>query len=180
MIQFSTFASFLRPVKKYILNPVFWIILVVSCNSSEPAVFEKINISETGDFRGIALRSTPEEVKKTERVSPGNEEGDYLFYEIPLGKNKEYYTVGYSFNEKGLYEILLDVYLDKPEEALQLFQDMKENFRLRYGSPVQEDETTVVWTMKGERSEEVEVTLSDESASYNSGKLSVSFYDLAY
>lgn len=168
-------------MKKYILNPVFWIFLfTVSCQSSGKSVFEKINTSEAGDFRGITIRSSIEEVKKKESVAPGNEESDYLFYEIPLDKKNEYYTLGYSFNEKGLYEILLDVYLDKPEDALQLFQDMKENFKSRYGNPEQEDETTVVWTIKSEKSEEVEITLSDESASYNSGKLSVSFYDLAY
>lgn len=181
LIQFSTFAAFIQPVKKHLLNSVFWSsLLIISCNSSEKPVFEKINSSEDGDFRGVFIRSSIDEVKKQEGVPPSNEESDYLYYEIPLGKNEEYYTLGYSFNEKGLYEILLDVYLDKPEDALQLFQDLKEKFTSRYGNPEQEDEATIVWTFTSGKSEEVELTLTDESASYNSGKLSVSFYDLAY
>ena len=168
-------------MKKYLslLHPVIFLFLV-GCHSSSDSVFEKILISESGDFRGVSIRSFAEEVKQIESIPPKNPESDYLFYEFPLDGNEEFYTVGYSFNEKGLYEILLDVNLAQTQDALQLFKDLKENFELRYGNPKQEDETTVVWTIKSKKSEEVEVTLSDESASYNSGKISVSFYDLAY
>lgn len=158
----------------------FFSLLVFSCKQSDTAVFEKINVSSAGDFRGVTIRSAPAEVKKAEGILPKNEEDDYLFYEISLSDHEEYYTVGYSFNEKGLYEILLDVYLEKPDEALQLFADLKANFVSRYGAPVQEDDQTLVWTIKTSQSDEVEVTLSDESQSYNSGKISVSFYDLSY
>ena len=158
---------------------LFFSLSIVSCHSPGVSVFEKINIPG-GDFRGVSIRSSPEEVKQKEAIPPKNEETDYLFYEISLNSDNEYFTVGYSFNEKGVYEILLDVNLEKPENALQLFQELNENFRLRFGVPVQEDETTIVWTFKSERSEDVEVTLSDESDNDNAGKISVSFYDLAY
>lgn len=168
-------------MQKYLLHPVICIfLLTLSCNAPSATVFEKIRTSEKGDFRGVFIRSSLEEVKQTEAIPPKNEESDYLYYEIPLDGNEEYYTVGYSFNEKGLYEILLDVNLAKTDDALQLFNDLKENFQSRFGNPKQEDETTIVWTINTEKSEEVELTLSDESANYNSGKISVSFYDLAY
>lgn len=162
--------------------PLYFFLLFFSfCkNSPEKSVFEKINTSEKGDFRGIFIRSSIAEVKQTEKNIPKNAEDDYLFYEIPISENEEYYTLGYSFNEKGLYEILSDIYLKKPDDALKLFQQIKENFQTRFGNPQQEDDRTVVWTIKTEKSNEVEVTLSDESENYDSGKISISFYDLAY
>lgn len=168
-------------MKKILANPVFLLFtFLLACNAVSDSVYTKINPSQKGDFRNVFIRSSLEEVKKAESIPPKNEESDYLFYEIPLGEKDNYFTVGYSFNEKGLYEILLDVNLLKTEDALQLFMDIKEDLKLRYGNPRQEDETTLVWTIKTEKSEEVEITLTDESASYETGKISLSFYDLSY
>lgn len=158
---------------------MFFGVVIFSCHSVDESVYKKINVAG-GDFRGVCIRSSPEEVKQKENTPPKNEEADFLFYEFPLNGNDEFFTVGYSFNEKGVYEILLDVNLSKPEDALGLFQSFSADFRSRYGEPRQEDESTVVWTIKSERSEEVELTLSDESDSDNAGKISVSLYDMAY
>ncbi len=151
-----------------------------SCNSQPDKNYENIFSREEGDLRGISIRSSLEEVKMGESASPKNEESDYLFYEFKLPQQEENFTLGYSFNTKGLYEILLDVNLKKPEDALALYLRIKENFTTRFGNPEQEDESSLVWTIKGKNSEEVEVTLSDESEGSGSGKISVSFYDLAY
>ncbi len=68
-----------------------------------------------------------------------------IYYcQIPLSAKDDYYTVGYSFNDKGLYEILLDVNLTSTENALQLFQEINRDFQARFGKPEQEDESTVV------------------------------------
>ena len=67
-------------------------------------------ISDSGLFRNVSISSTLEEVKATEKVNPTNEQEGYLYYEYPLPNNNKY-TLTYSFDDKGLYEIQADIFI---------------------------------------------------------------------
>lgn len=151
----------------------------ISCNTDGESLFDQVVGSKKGHFRGHSIGANIEEVKKGEKEEPKDWEEDYLYYDIELNEY-ETYTLSYSFDEKGLYEIQIDVYLDKIETASELFKTFKTHFTKKYGISEEEDLRYGLWVLKSEMSDEIEITLVDESLDYDYAKVSISFYDYDY
>jgi len=155
------------------------IFFLASCGSGDTPTFDSIIKSEEGHFRGIEIGASLDEVKKSESVKPQDEEEDYLYYDIELGADDSY-AISYSFDEKGLYEIQVDVFFEQPQSAVDLFSKFRTYFGEKYGSSKEEDDGYATWLTTSSVSDEIEISLIDESAGYDYGKISITFYDLDY
>lgn len=153
---------------------------IASCGGGGgTSVFDSIIKSKIGHFRGVEIGAALDEVKKSESDKPQDEEDDYLYYDIALN-GEDSYAISYSFDEKGLYEIQVDVFLEKPQAATDLFSEFRTYFGEKYGSVKEEDDGYASWLITSDISEEIEISLIDESEGYDYGKISITFYDLDY
>jgi hypothetical protein len=136
-----------------------------------------IIVNDSALFHGIDLGMNPQEIKKnlspTDSVSM--EEADYLFCEGKLGTQKEY-TYECSFNEKGLFDLTLDLYLKDEENATVLLTDFRTYFNKKYGPPL-DSLPYYIWEISGKHPAILEL---EEEADYGYGKLRISFYDQAF
>jgi len=143
--------------------------------SPKPDFMQQIIKDSTSFFRGIDLDMTLAAVKSKEDTIPSEEEGDYLFYEVKVDSSNSY-TISYSFDDKGLSEVQVDIFIDNEKKAADLYTGFKNYFDRKLGQGDSKNGFTT-WIKKEEQqSGEREVELLDESGDYNYGKLSLSFY----
>jgi hypothetical protein len=137
-------------------------------------VMKKILLSDAGLFRGTNIGMPLTQVKALEKGAvPSEEEDNYLSYDFAFKDTLQgsYY---YSF-ENGLDEIGVDIYREKSKECLWLFTEMKTYFTKRYGDPKTEDHL-LLWYVPNQGKEGAQITLSDESADYGYGKLTLTLF----
>jgi hypothetical protein len=171
-----------KALKNYInyLIVACTVLFLFSCGADKKDYVAEITKGNNKNIRGIEVGVTPDIVKQKEGIAPSDEDSnDYLYYEFRFNEN-EYYTVSYSFDDKGLYETLIDVYIADMNEIPVLFEKFKKHFTGIYGAPKDDQQDMAAWDFSTEKSKQVEVSLSDESISYNSGKLSIRVYDFDY
>ena len=163
-----------------VISCFLFFLLIASCHnqntgdSKQTDLFHQITKSDSGLFRKIELGMTKSEVKQKESATPKEEEEDYLYYEFPTDSNN-LYSIAYSFDSTGLTEIQTDIFVGAEEEASNMFNRFKAYYEHKYGQS--ENETDLlVWTTRSAKYTNIKVSLNDESADYNSGKLSLSFY----
>lgn len=161
--------------------------LFSSCSTSDESevtkgltLFQKIVQDSTHHFHGIDLGQTINEVRLTEKTKVKDEQDDYLFYEVPIDATTNY-TFAYSFDDEGLYEIQVDVFLKSKEEALELFTDFKRDYIKKYGPMNEKDTGYAFWQIVLlPDSNEAEISVIEESDEFDQGKLSITFYDYSY
>lgn len=138
-------------------------------------VLPQVMQNDEGLFHGISLGMTTEEVKT--HVSPsdslGTEQKNYLEYEGKISAQK-IYDYDCNFDEKGLKDITLDIYLKDEKNADSLYTDFKNYFSKRYGAPGESDGRTIWITAEGKRPAKI---ILQEEEDYQYGKLTVSFFD---
>ena len=115
-----------------------------------------------------------ESIKKLEEIAPKNSEDNYLHYHFDW-KNNEYYTTEYSFDQNGLFEIVITVFLNNPDNILELYNELKTHYQTKYGIPKNENESgIVVWEIPSKNAQKTEITISETS---ESGELSIQVID---
>ncbi|GAB4138454.1 MAG: hypothetical protein Fur0041_13430 [Bacteroidia bacterium] len=147
--------------------------LVSQFNGVLPAIMR----NDDSLFHGIALGMTQEEVKRTAQKpdSLSQEEKGYLFYEGRISSGKEY-TWECTFDEKGLASVTVDIYLKDEETAGPQFDDFRNYFTKKYGTPEDTGES-LIWTVSGKRPARIELYQEFE---YAHGKLALYFYDSSF
>lgn len=166
--------------------------VVVSCFiacSSEPEVQKNKEIvsqfsgllpsimqHDEGLFHGISLGMSLDEVKKN--VLPTDsmsklEENKYLF-EGKLSPNKEF-SYECDFDQNGLNDITLDIYLKDQKNADSLFTDFSNYFSKRYGMPTINEAGIPAWiSSEGKRPAKI---ILEKEEDYPYGKLTITFFD---
>ncbi|MFQ5334894.1 MAG: hypothetical protein ACE5DN_02350, partial [Flavobacteriales bacterium] len=137
--------------------------------------------SEKEVFRGVDIGMDADEVKSAEKAAPAYEEpGAELFYSYQLNQ-ADSFTVSYSFDEKGLYEILCVIYIRNAETEVgnSLSNDILVHFTNHFGHPKEEHDGFKNWVFSNKYSDEIELSLQDVSDEQQY-KLSISFYDFDY
>ncbi len=131
---------------------------------------------ETGDLRGLSIGAPANTVMQAEKAEPlVQEENTYLVYTFPL-PNNSLYSVTYSLDELGLYEIQIEADLTDKELTHQLFERFRNLFETRYGIPLKAKDNEASWVLQHDDYQEIEVLIVDESDSYDTGKLAIGFY----
>lgn len=162
--------------------------LFASCSSNEESketkekeltLFQKIVQDSTHHFHSVDLGQAIGEVKLAEKTKVKDEQDDYLFYEVPIDATTNY-TFAYSFDDDGLYEIQVDVFLKDKEEALGLFTEFKRDYIKKYGPMSEKDTGYAFWQILLPDSNEAEISVMEESDEFDQGKLSITFYDYSY
>ena len=130
-------------------------------------LFSHMRGAESGELRGLSIGSSIKEVLKAEDSDPHVREDDtYLVYTFPLEDNS-LYSVTYSLDELGLYEIQIEADLTDKELTANLFGQFKELFENRYGIPFKAEPNQASWILKHDQYQEIEVLITDESENYD-------------
>ena len=160
------------------------ITLLPSCGDFEDGAgqasyFTGIMGKNTGHFRGVKIGATQSEVLNSEPSEPKYlEDGTYIVFEYPLDGN-DTYSVTYDLNDDILYAIQVLVTVRNEDVANNLFKDFTDQFGRRFGEAQEMEERHGAWIFSSGESEEIEVTLDNESQGSN-GQLSIRFYDFEY
>lgn len=139
-------------------------------------VFMQLAGDANSDLRGLHIGDNVQQVEQAEKAQPQTREGDeYFYYSYPLDVGGSY-SVTYSVDDVGLYEIQLVVNLDSKEQAAELFKRFKQRFEQQYKVPSRTETDLVSWVLPHTKFQEMEVILTNESEGEKGGKLAVGFY----
>lgn len=152
---------------------------VFSCKTDEnEALFKKLTKTNNGILRGFETGEEYNEVLSEEKNYTHIEKGnDYLYYDFDLG-NEESYTLTYNFYQNKLYEITLDLYLNKSADAKEIFNQFKKHFSDKFGEFQVAKDGYTVWTTTNALSHKVEIAIKENSDSY--GFFTITINDLDY
>ncbi|HET6990864.1 MAG TPA: hypothetical protein VFJ43_06045, partial [Bacteroidia bacterium] len=168
----------------FIVFPVFCLFITACSSPPEPkkdivnqfhGLLPRLIQNDEGLLHGITLGMSLDSVKKF--VPAGDsmskmEENKYLF-EGKLSANKEY-SYECDFDDKGLNDITLDIYLKDEKNADSLFTDFSNYFSKRYGMPTESDGVTIWMSNEGKRPAKI---ILEKEEDYQYGKLTISFFD---
>ncbi|MEO6882934.1 MAG: hypothetical protein ABI199_02790 [Bacteroidia bacterium] len=147
------------------------------------SVFASLMKNDQGIFRGLHFGMNPENVKKSEEMKPDEDDKDYLFYTIPFdtiaADSNNYYTISYSFDERGMSEIKAEVFFNTNQDAAQLVKKLEDFYEKKYQQPITENEASI-WTVRDPNYGKIKIAMSDESYEYGYGKITLSFYNADY
>lgn len=131
--------------------------------------------NDTNLFHGIALGMNKAEVKKLALAtdSLGMEENDYLQFEGRLGPGQEY-IYDCLFDDKGLNDMTLDIFLKNEKNAHVLFTDFRNYFTRKYGQPT---DSIMFWSWDVNTGKRPAVIDLIEEEDWGYGKLQISIYD---
>jgi hypothetical protein len=113
--------------------------------------------NKEGDFRGLFLNSTVDSVLAVEGMDGlVIKNPDYLEYSRSITDNGNfYYELTFDFDEKGLYDITMDVYIKDTlniEQSInrghRLYNDFVKYFTEKYGNPTEKEENYSLWEFK--------------------------------
>ena len=126
-------------------------------------------------FHGIALGMKKEDVKKFALPSDslGMEEPEYLQFEGRLGPDQEY-IYDCLFDDKGLTDLTIDIFLKKEKNAHVLFTDFRNYFTKKYGPPT---DSVVFWSWEVKSGARPAIIDLVEEEDWGYGKLQISMYD---
>ncbi len=127
-------------MKSSLVNISFIIIvlLLVSCGNNG-TYYEQISENKTVINRVSDLNKSISEIRKSEKGKIVKEGIDFLEYEYPIGNNDSY-VVSYFFDDKGCYEVSMDCYFAKKDDA----EIVKDGFKNEisqsvYGTPTEDN-----------------------------------------
>lgn len=145
--------------------------------------FQLLMKNNQGVFRGLHFGMSPESVEKAEQITPDENDKDYLFYTIPFdtlaADSNNYFTISYSFDERGMNEIKAEVFLNAEQDAQQLINKIETFYNQKYQKPSNENDI-IIWTIRDPNYGKIKIALADESSEYGYGKITLSFYNGAY
>ncbi len=171
----------MKNLLKIVIALVFGI-AINACSTQQPAsLYESIMLTSNKSFRGIEIGMTFDDVKSKEKTNPDYEEKDAeLYYHYDLNETDSF-TISYSFDEKGLYEIHCVAFINNIDEdkPKTLFYDLKNNFIDNYGQPSEENNSFTSWQAQNKFSNEFEISIQETSDSEKS-EISISYYDYDY
>jgi hypothetical protein len=136
-------------------------------------------------FRNAMFGQDTKTVKASEKRVPDETDTNYLAYTLPVDTlhpdsvngdidSVTYFTIAYNFDKQKLNEIDEDIFLADDSIAANLAQRISDYFTEKYGEAATGSDSKV-WSFKS-NGKKIKVTLSDESAEYDYGKLSLVFY----
>jgi hypothetical protein len=186
-----------------LLNTRYLAILVIVCSlafysckhnpqqntipAQAPVSFLQLLFGKNSDhpFRNVMFGDDPKTVKASEKRIPDETDTNYLAYTLPVDTLRPdsvngdvdsvtYFTIAYNFDKQKLNEIDEDVFLADDSIAACLAQRISDSFTEKYGEAATGSDSKV-WSFKS-KGKKIKVTLSDESAEYDYGKLSLVFY----
>lgn len=136
-------------------------------------------------FRNVTFGDAPKTVQNSEKKAADEVDTNYISYTLPLDTlnadsvnedidSLNYFTIAYNFDQQKLNEIDEDVFLASDSIAAGVSQRLADYFTHKYGDAATgSDEQVWSYTSKGKK---IKITLSDQSAEYDYGKLSLVFY----
>lgn len=125
------------------------VVKIISCsndsvNETNKLYYNHIIKNDKGIIRGVYFNQNPQQIKKKERgkvlVTDTETILEYEYQLDTLGT----YVVAYQFDQKGCYEIDIDVYLTSNDFAAEAQKTLNAYFSNKYGSPT-EKENLLVW-----------------------------------
>jgi hypothetical protein len=144
------------------------ILFILSCQQDKNEYYQPILKNEKGDFRGIDIGNTLEQIKAIENDSfLVDKMDDYLYYdyEISMGNS---YTISYDFSPQNkLYEIEITTYLEEVKDAQLLFIDFTRYFNKKYDKKsIAKDGFTTWKTLNKKSDKSIEFAMINKSESY--------------
>lgn len=126
-------------------------------------------------FHGIALGMNKEEVKKfvLKTDSLAVEDQEYLQYEGRLGPGQEY-IYDCLFDDKGLRDLTIDIFLKNDKNAHVLFTDFRNYFTKKYGPPT---DSIMFWSWEVKSGSRPAIIDLIEEEDWGYGKLQIAMYD---
>ena len=159
------------------------LLLLVSCRPSPLAkygsTFEQIVKLDTGLFRGFSIGTDEKTVRAIETKGLQEEDSDegidYLYYEFGIDSTLNY-SIAYYFPDKHLNSIEVDVNLKNKPAGADLFNAFKSYYESKYGKALEEGDFCY-WTVTSANGSKAKIELSDESPTYNEGKLTLVIHE---
>jgi hypothetical protein len=141
-------------------------LFLIACSSNisdyKKNVFEDKNIPF-----GFHFNETIYQIKKefgTENLREQNT--NFLFYDFPL-KNNDSYTYAFKFYDDTLYGIEVGLFLQNPEQASALFNDIIKDLNRKFSQHKKIDERSFIWYFRDTTSQKnAEIEWRNESARF--------------
>ena len=163
---------------KKILNHFFiaGCIFILSCSNNSKIseysnTFQKIIKNDKGLFRGFLPGDSLRNIQASENGTLLEGDSTYLFYEYKLDSS-DTYTLEYQFENKLLSSVRADVYMKDIVQWKIVFENFREFFNTKYGNCSRQQDS-FVWKINNGS---IHVVLTDESANFEEGILSLEIY----
>lgn len=109
-----------------------------SCKN-DGSYYEQLSEQKTISNRILDLNKSINEIRKQEKGKISKEGLDFISYEYTIGNNDSF-ALSYLFDEKGCYEISIDCYFAKKDDALNVLEGIKvELTSSEYGIPTDDN-----------------------------------------
>jgi len=127
---------------------LLFLLIVVSCGGIG-SYYEQFTKDKPFTSRIKDLNKTIDEVRANEKGKLIRDDINLLKYVYEIGEN-DTYQISYQFDEKGCWEVGIDCYFEKEEDAVVLVEGVKSEMATTiYGSPT-EDNYLYRWGETGE------------------------------
>lgn len=155
--------------------------ILAACTSGEKEsenYADIIVLSDSGgQFRGISIRDTQDEVRAKETLNLVKDSVGELKYAAPIGAEQEAnLTVYYTFDQYGLFEIQADLVSEDTALISNVEADLRKRYSEKYGQP-ENTFSGYSWTTTSPVNSLVEVRLSTERNSKGHPYLSINFFE---
>ena len=110
-------------MKKFIPLFLFFIIILTSCGGNG-SYYEQFTNDKALTSRVLDLNQTIDDIRKVEKGKLIRDDINLLKYVYEIGKN-DTYQVTYQFDEKGCWEIGIDCYFEKEDDAQNVVNGIK-------------------------------------------------------
>lgn len=145
------------------------LLFLVSCTPPSKSISETILGSEGGLFRGFAIGESFENILKQEQLVLNEQQAGYIYYDVPLEGQTEMASITYSFDQKGLYHVIVGIPLGDTALFDPVFGEFVAHFTLRYGKPEINNKRYCTWkTPDG-----AEVKLVKETGTLGQGQMAI-------
>jgi hypothetical protein len=131
-----------------VFSLLFALALLASCGG-KGTYYEQFVSDKNASSRVLDLNKSLEEIRSIEKGKLIKDDINLLKYVYEIGKN-DTYIVSYLFDEKGCWEVGIDTYFEKEEDAQNLVDGIKAEISgTDYGAP-SEDNNLCRWKSPSE------------------------------
>ncbi len=140
---------------------VFLLMVVLISCGGKGSYYEQLTNDKAFASRALDLNKTIDEIRKEENGKLIRDDINLLKYVYEIGKN-DTYQVTYQFDEQGCWEIGIDCYFEKEEDAQNVVDGIRSEITATaYGSPT-EDNSLCRWKSP-DKSASIEVDYKETS-----------------
>jgi hypothetical protein len=154
------------------------LMIMFACNEKSKAdtVAEEIVAPDLGgELRGVSIGDDYDKVLQTDPANFLYSMPDEIVYRLPVeGANGTWYEITYNFNDRGLYDICLEIFPTDTATNNKILADLLKLYSSKYGSSVFEDGYST-WKIMTQNAHVITVDMTDSLKKHGEPMIRIRF-----